>query len=541
MAAAENTRSARADDGLAAIGGAAERRPAADWRLGALVLAAMLVVYVSTAGGSLATTDAVVNYDVTRQLVEHRSIALSANLVGNQAYLGPDGQYYSPFGILQAWWNIPFYVAGRTVASVLPGRAVSPEMLTKAAVALGNAVAAALAAWLAWLLAAWLSGSARTAVAAAWMTGFASVMWPYSKFGFNVPLAAVLLLAAAYFSLKTADDGNPRHAWAAGLMCGLALLTRHELILAAIPSLGLLVRVRPRAVVRLSAWWFAGALPAVLVWAWYNNIRFGSPIETGYLRDDTLGMGGSFAQGLWGLFLSPGGSLFLYSPLVLAAVPALVRLRRTHARFAWTTIATVVIFTLLYAQLGSWAGGRSYGPRYLVPLVPLLMVAVAVWGAALTGLSRRLLIALCALSVMVQAPGVLVDFAKVRVNFARAVGGPAYETRMHEWSSCPLALNTTAALAAVPAVAKHLTGIEAKPRVVHEPGGSARDFSQQFAFSLDFWWVYLYYLGVLPAWASLAAGAMLWATGCGLLWLTWRRAGRVVAHAATERPVVDAV
>ena len=37
---------------------------------------------------------------------------------------------------------------------------------------------------------------------------------------------------------------------------------------------------------------------------------------------------------------------------------------------------------------------------------------------------------------------------------------------------------------------------------------SNRGFSQQFAFSLDFWWLYLYYLGVLSATAAVLAGAV---------------------------------
>ncbi|MCX6537585.1 MAG: glycosyltransferase family 39 protein [Acidobacteria bacterium] len=499
--------------------------------LGLLVAALALTVYVGTAGGSLATTDAVAAYDVTRQIVEHGTVALSSDVVGNLAYLGPDGRQYSPFGLLQSIWNVPFYLAGRAAASVLPTRSISIEMLTKASVALGNAWAAALVVWLTWLLAGWLSGSARTATTAAWITAFSSALWPYSKFGFNVPLAAALLLAAVYFSLKAAEAGHPRHGLAAGLMCGLALLTRHELILAAVPSMGVILWARlgdargPYGsasvpgrrmrrsygeAIRLASWWLAGLLPAIVVWGWYNNVRFGSPIETGYLRDDTLGMGGSLVEGLWGLLLSPGGSIILYSPCVLAAVPALVASRRLHPRFAWMTTATAVIFTLFYAQLGSWAGGRSYGPRYLVPLLPLLMVAVALWLSQLTGGARRALLALCLTSAAIQVPGVLVDFAKVRVNFARSVGGPSYEARMHEWSNCPLALNAKAAAAAVPTVAKHLFGLEPRPVIEKGEGEAKRDFSQQFAFSLDFWWIYLFYLRVIPAWVAVLLG-LCWA------------------------------
>ena len=370
-----------------------------------------------------------------------------------------------------------------------------------------------------------------------------------------MPLAAALLLAAVYFSLQASQTGHRGHALAAGLTCGLALLTRHELILAAVPSIGVILWARLvdarrihgsvpvpgrggrrpyEEAVRLASWWLAGLLPAIVVWGWYNNIRFGSPIETGYLRDDTLGMGGSLVEGLWGLLLSPGGSIIVYSPSVLAAVPALVASRRQHPQFAWMTTAMAVLLTLFYAQLGSWAGGRSYGPRYLLPLLPLLMVAVSLWLSQLTGGARRALLALCLTSAAVQVPGVLVDFAKVRVTFAKGVGGPSYEARMHEWSNCPLALNAKAAAAAVPTVAKHLAGLEPRPAIEMGEGVAAREFSQQFAFSLDFWWIYLFYLRVIPAWVAILFGLCWAGASTALLIAASRRATRTEAASASS-------
>ena len=136
------------------------------------MLAVVLSAYLTTAGGSLATTDAVATYDVTRQMLEHGTVALSSDIVGNDAYQGQDGRLYSPFGLLQSLWNIPFYGAGRLASSLPPLRRASPVMVTKATVALGNAVAAALCVWIVWWLAWSVSdGCARTASVAAFLAG----------------------------------------------------------------------------------------------------------------------------------------------------------------------------------------------------------------------------------------------------------------------------------------------------------------------------------------------------------------------------------
>ena len=87
-------------------------------RVSATLFALVLATYVFTAGGSLTTTDAVVAFEVTRQLVDHRSIALPRDMLGNEAHRGRDGRYYSPFGITQSVFNVPFFVAGRAAARV---------------------------------------------------------------------------------------------------------------------------------------------------------------------------------------------------------------------------------------------------------------------------------------------------------------------------------------------------------------------------------------------------------------------------------------
>jgi hypothetical protein len=58
-------------------------------------------------------------------------------------------------------------------------------------------------------------------------------------------------------------------------------------------------------------------------------------------------------------------------------------------------------------------------------------------------------------------------------------------------------MNTRAMLVAVPANVEYVMGYRARPRITTPAGADDRGFSQQFAFSLDFWWLYLFYLGLL--------------------------------------------
>jgi hypothetical protein len=496
-------------------------------RLGLVVLAAALTAYVATAGGSMATTDAVVAYDLTQQMVDRGSVALSGDLIGNPAYRGADGRFYSPFGLAQSIWNVPFYVGGRLASRALGGDPVRQDMMAKAVVALGNTVPAALCVYVMWLFATRWGASHRAAVFVAAVVGFATSLWPYSKFGFNVPLSALLLAAAHYAAWRAADTSSRAQAFLSGLWIGWAILTRHEFALGAgVLACWLGARAREGRWRRL-AWWGAGLLPGAVIWVGYNYIRFGSPLDAGYLRDQVPAWGASVLAGVAGLLFSPAASIFLYSPIAVLGVWALVRVGGGRAGFARFLLVEVALFTVFYAQLGNWIGGRSYGPRYLVPFLPLICLPLAGWWLGLRGWKRRLTVLIAACSLVAQIPGVLVDFATVRVAHAQRVGAPGQLGSAWLWEYAPLALNTRAAMVAVPLVARHLAGLEPAPRITERAGPSDRTYSQQFAFSLDFWWIYLFYLGAWSGRAAAAAGAALLACFALLARAAWVLASRL--------------
>jgi len=472
------------------------------------LLALMLCIYTATTGGSFATDLA--SYEVTRNMVEHGTVAMSYNVLATEAERGVDGRYYAPVGIGHPLFGVPFYLAARAVQQTLGVRVGKPESLTKAAVVAGSAVAAAAAVAVAFRFALAVSGVPSAARAAALALGFATILWPYSKFGFNAPLAA-LAVVAGIFGVWTGVRTGRERGLAVGALClSYGGLTRHELFVLCLPvavwlwleSADLRTFARRAVIFGLP---FAGILT---VWLSYNYARFGHPLDTGLMRDPNVRWDNPLLVGLHGLLLSPGRSLLLYCPVVLAAVPALAWLRRRDRNTAILLGGSSLTLLLLIAKMRQWDGGESYGPRYLVPVMPLLLVSAAPWLAA--GNGRRFLRALVLLGVLVQVPGVIVDYSKAQNEYARSRPGYSIRLSRYTWEASPLVLNTRAAIAAVPANVRYVLGLATPPMRAGAASEAQRDFSQQFAFSLDFWWLYLFYLGAMPAWVALcAAGALV--------------------------------
>ena len=481
-------------------------RGARDWRTGMWLAAGTGLLCLLTAGGSMTSKDPVVAYDVTVNIVERQTLATRSDHGLYDAYRGVDGQYYSPFGVAQSIWNIPFYLAGRAAANRVGG-GIGPDAIPKATVALGTVPAVALLAWVCFQLLLALGATSSRAVGTVLLLIFATPLWPYSGFGFNQPLMALFLWAAVLGAV--AGPARRSTLVMTGVCAGLAILTRHESsVAAAVIAAYVAIRAdRPR--IRAVAWYGAGLLPMIAVWGAVNWVRFGSPIESGYFRDPIVGFGQSMLTGGGGLLFSPYSSVFLYAPIALLSVAGLRALWRRDRLTAMLFVLVFVSCFAVYASLGNWMGGRSYGPRYLVPLMPALVLPLAFWSPAPS--MRRVAAAIIAISLGVQVPGVLVDYAKVRVDRAVAGETVAQDTR---WVGTPLLLNARATMTNGARAVRFVAGVEAAPRI----DADGAPLSQALSFSLDLWWLYLAYLGVIGRGTAVAIALCLAAASAGALY-----------------------
>jgi hypothetical protein len=430
---------------------------------------------------------------------------------------GADGRYHLPFGIGQAIYNVPFYLAGKAairVTGIHVGS--SDDTVLKASVLLGNAVAGALCAAVVFAFAWRLTGRVRPGVVAAALFAFGSPAWTYSKFGFNAMPAALMLAAGTYAVWTGVKLGRVAPVAWGGAALGCAMLTRHELLLAGIVCLVWTLRAARAQYRRRQGFALAGTLGlAMAVWAWYNMARFGRPFETGHHP-------GFGAMGLFGLAVSPAASFFLYAPLAGVGIVVLVRLWRDGHSYGRLVVPVCAVLFAFYALLDDWIGTRSYGPRYLVPLLaltyaPLALVPALGWRTRATRFAAAVAVA----SVVVQLPGVIVNFASV----GAADGLPSANRQPFAWRSSPLVRNGAALAAAVPANLRYLTGAERPPAsavTAGRPDPAAGDLAGRLAFSLDFWWLYLFHLGALTALQALGCGGALLLLAGGLLFAAGR-------------------
>jgi len=168
-----------------------------------------------------------------------------------------------------------------------------------------------------------------------------------------------------------------------------------------------------RLLVRDLALFGLGALPAVVVNAVYDTIRFGSPLLTNPPTKPDQSLGFPPWLGLPDLLISPGKGLLWYTPavllLVLAARPFWRRCPLPALLFALLCGG----YLLFYSDVNYWHGDPTWGPRYLYATLPYLILPLGEVFARWRGYRlplRGVLVGVLAASLLVQFSAVSVSY-----------------------------------------------------------------------------------------------------------------------------------
>ena len=105
-----------------------------------------------------------------------------------------------------------------------------------------------------------------------------------------------------------------------------------------------------------------------------NAYRFGSPFNIGYTQwaQETHPFTANILPALRGFFFSKQRSIFLNFPLMMFALPAWPTFTKQHRFDAITALLFGVVLLVINSAFRNWQGATCYGPRYLLPVAPIL-------------------------------------------------------------------------------------------------------------------------------------------------------------------------
>lgn len=358
---------------------------------------------------------------------------------------GADGRPYAPYGPGVAFLIGPFHLAGRAVARLagvprapLPA-GIAWEVLVGGLTTFATAFAAALAVAGFHRACRALGAPGGRAVRLSLTLGGATLLWAYGTTLYSEAwLAAAFSWAVALLlEARDPDRYGRLRVVTAGVLLAVAILTKPTAIVIA-PAFIIAALLEPRAPARtrvgVAIVLAAGCALGTAVHIGWNLYRFGHPLDFGYnlaamipeppARSFTLE---DMPRGLLVQLFTPGKSLFVWAPATLLGVLALPACwRREGALVAGLAVATLSAL-LFYASYLFPEGGYAHGPRHLVPLVPLLLLPLAVPAVQWRG---RELIACAAIGCFMAAMASSVSFLEDQSApgvAMRISTGPYYE------------------------------------------------------------------------------------------------------------------
>lgn len=272
--------------------------------------------------------------------------------------------------------------------------------------------------------------------------GLGTMAFAYAEAFMSHQLTAVLLFATFYVAWKIErGEWRERAYLLAGLLAGSVVAAEYTGALGVVCVAAYAVASRWKrwaALGRVAALVVAGAAPFLVALLAYHQACFGSPWTSGYkfLNDPSyqgwheggfLGIKGPDFLALWLSLFSPLRGLFTLSPVLLVAPFGFSDVRTKDPAllvFLLVLVAGNLYFTASFSY-ASW--GWTVGPRHLTPMVPFLMLPVALVVERLTsgagGLGRSLVAGLCVTSV--AATGLVALVAYVPDDVSTSLWGLA--------------------------------------------------------------------------------------------------------------------
>jgi len=374
-------------------------------------------LFVLTSTGRLHVTDEASAFFQARELVETGSLTVPNAAIGFEFYGQRDlqGRLRAPNGPLHAIALVPYYLLGKIIV-LAPGIPEdSRDLVLTFAVVLSSTTCSDLAAALFLTLMMRRGVPPRIAVAVALALALGTPLFAYSAWLFSEPLAMSLLVGAALAAFGDSGPVKVGPATLAGALLGLCLLVRPGHALAApVFVAAVLLREGKRGLSSALALGGMAAVGLAVYLAW-NYHLFGNPFDFGYPgianRGKRInGFATPLLSGLAGFLVSPGKSILIHAPLVLLAITALPRLARFDRGLALLAIAAPLSYLLLYSRYTQWEGGYCVGPRYLLPPLPFLLLALGLYLKDASRTEWQKVLALTAVGALVQSVGLATSF-----------------------------------------------------------------------------------------------------------------------------------
>lgn len=436
------------------------RRPAVS------LWASLACFYALTGAGHSGFVDGYLLFLTARSIVEEHTVSIPPQAaMGRLTRVGTDGRLYGVFFPALALAHLPALAAARLLPGVQPeaaGRTLDPLVRDEFWAQFTNAWVMATTATVLFCCGVALGFSTRASLCVVLLAAVAGPLWAYSRIDSTEALQSLSLVGAAYFVI--------RGRWlAVGAMLALVILTKPTNVIL-VPWFLITCWTEAGRARRIATARAVGpVIASLLAVGLYDQVRFGSPLDVGYSVGPSM-LTHDPIDGAAVLLLSPSYGLLFFWPASALAIVGAVSFGRKFPREALLIGGVFLTLLAVYAPF-RYYWGTCWGPRYLIPAVPLLALFLLPLATKPRGWLLAMIVASAVLGVAVQGIAVGSSYWQQVIGVTRHLAYPGRERFHRDPRVSPLRLGAWWVRAAV---VRHVRSEErALDEIRHPPWNSA--------------------------------------------------------------------
>jgi len=223
--------------------------------------------------------------------------------------------------------------------------------------------------------------SIKIAITVAFLYGFTTMAWAYSSTATSVILVSMTVLLSFYFYRKFVKNQNFFNLIFCGFSLGASVLVRYDsFIIVGIILVFLIGTIlRNKSKLKNLTCLLIPLFFCAIIFMGINYIQFGTFLEYGLKTESGYGLGPTYPihVGVFGLLFSPGAGLFIFSPILFTIFVSFFDFYKKDKSSFLIFSAYLVSMLVFFGNLETWHGFVSWGPRYLLPVIPFLLIPLA--------------------------------------------------------------------------------------------------------------------------------------------------------------------
>jgi hypothetical protein len=334
-----------------------------------------LTLSILFSSGQIENPDTHLRLTQTRIILDDNRFGLAddvgEDMHGNIA-INKDGKRYMVYNPGQTIIFIPIYY----IANLVSSDEAKAYYFSAFCVSFLNYIVHTLCAFILFKIALLLGVVKKQAYLASIFFGLTSYSFVFAQSTYEHHFEMLFILLSVFFALK--KDTN-HSGLLSGLMLSIGLVFRTTTILV-VPAILLLQKDnKERLKVLMSL-----AIGVAFVFL-YNYYRFGNPLETGYSLAWSLAHSDKFdfwsisriPEAFFGFLFSPGKGLLFFSTTIIISFAGIKTFWKKQRLIFCCVLLISVSYLITFSLNFAWHGSIwSYGPRYILPIVPFLYLPI---------------------------------------------------------------------------------------------------------------------------------------------------------------------